>query len=319
MKPCSESRHWTLVSSEIMWLVTAMCAALVWSYWPTFVDLWQFWQRNEDYSVGEFVLPTAIVLAVYKCKGVTARDFRMGVAGIPLFIAAQALRCAGVQSGHESLERYSLVLSIAAITLFVAGPGIFLKLKYILMFLLLMVPLPASIHEAIALPLQSWATGAAVFTLELLGFLVVREGHVLRIENESVFAVIEGCSGLRMLTAFVFVSVVLALTIRCPRWERVALLLLSVPVALISNTIRLVITAMVMHLGGGSPLSDSTHALAGLAMMPLGLAISFSCIRLLRLLTRPPDVKPAPARKRRRSVTTGNDFVQASARVSHSS
>src|SRR5262245_29758138 len=140
MKPCKASKHSTHASPEILWLTVAICAALVWSYWQTFVDLWQFWQRNEDYSVGQFVLPTAIALAIYKCKGVAARDFRMSVAGIPLFIAAQALRYAGVQSGHESLERYSLVLSIVAITLFVAGPVIFLKLKYILLFQFLMVP-----------------------------------------------------------------------------------------------------------------------------------------------------------------------------------
>ena len=33
----------------------AVLVGCLWSYWPTLRDLWDFWQRNADYSVGQLV------------------------------------------------------------------------------------------------------------------------------------------------------------------------------------------------------------------------------------------------------------------------
>jgi exosortase len=105
----------------------------------------------------------------------------------------------------------------------------------------------------------------------MLGYLVVRQGNVINVENTSV-AVAEACSGLRMLTAFVIVAAVVALLSRRPRWQKAVILLSSVAVAMLCNILRLTATAVAFTKGWGAWAEQWFHDFGGVAMMPLALA-----------------------------------------------
>ncbi|MHC4213039.1 MAG: archaeosortase/exosortase family protein [Planctomycetota bacterium] len=53
------------------------------------------------------------------------------------------------------------------------------KIWGVLLFLCLMLPWPNRIQAALALPLQKWATISAVFSLETIGYEVMREGNYI--------------------------------------------------------------------------------------------------------------------------------------------
>ena len=89
-------------------------------------------------------------------------------------LAAQGVRLFGMAFLYESLERYSIVLSLAGVILLVRGGEVLYRVRWIVAFMLLMVPFPGRIHNLIADPLQTLATDGAVFMLELLGVAVVR-------------------------------------------------------------------------------------------------------------------------------------------------
>jgi exosortase len=188
----------------------------LWSHWATLVDLRGFWSRNDDYSAGQLVPLVAIYLVWRERAHLRARVARPSPWGLGLLALAELLRLGGVYYGFGSIERLALVAAIAGVVLLAAGRPVFWRLRWVLAFLLLMLPLPARLHEAIALPLQHLATHLAAITLELLGFFVVREGHILRLDAQTTVGVTEACSGLRMLTAFIFVSAVLAFLVRRP-------------------------------------------------------------------------------------------------------
>ncbi len=264
-----------------------LLGCLLWSYWPTLTGLGAFWARNQDYSVGELVPFVAIYLAWRRRVSLSAEGVRPCWWGPALLALAEAMRQMGVYFGYGSGERYAMVVALAGVVMLAAGVRVFRRLGWIFVFILLMVPLPARLHEAIALPLQEKATTVAVFVLELLGFFVLREGNVLQLNEETSIAVAEACSGLRMLTAFVFVAAVLALLIERPRWQKLALVVLSVPIAVLSNAIRLVVTSVFIHYAQDASLSERFHDGAGLAMMPLALVFSVVLLKLLGLLGTP--------------------------------
>ena len=101
-------------------------------------------------------------------------------------------------------------------------------------------------------------------------------------------AVAEACNGLRMAIAFLIVTVVVAYLINRPTWQKVVVVISSVPIALACNVARIV--AMAYSYGAGyewlvdGPLHDGT----GLLMMPLALSFVFLELVLLSNLTVPP-------------------------------
>lgn len=268
------------------WLACTLglAACLLWSYWPTLVELRAFWSRNDDYSAGQLV-PLVALYLVWRERGfLLSQPARPSLWGLGLLVLAEVVRLGAVYYGFGSIERAAVVVSLAGVVLLAAGRRIFWRLRWVLAFLILMLPLPGRVHEAIALPLQRLATDLAAFTLELLGFFVVREGHVLRLDAQTTIGVTEACSGLRMLTAFVFVSAVLAFLISRPWWQKALLVASSVPIAVLCNAVRSVVTAIFVYYAQDPDLSEKFHDFAGLAMMPLAIVLSLAVLRFLALL-----------------------------------
>ncbi len=265
--------HQTAESAGRSWLpiVLLLGGAILWVYWPVLASLRKEWQTDQNYSVGQLV-PFAVLYLLWndrkRLSGVRCRACWWGIGVIAL---AQAARLFGLVRLFESAERYALVLTIIGVVLLVTGWEVFWKVRWLLLFLFLMVPLPGRIHNMISGPLQENATAGAVFFLELLGISLTNEGNVIVLNDDVPLAVAEACSGLRMLTAFVVVAFTLAYVVRRPPWQKVALVLSSVPVAIICNTARLVVTALLFLVGSSELANRFFHDFAGFTMMPLAV------------------------------------------------
>lgn len=264
-----------------------LLACLAWSYWPTLNDLFAFWQRNQDYSVGQLVPLVAIYLIWRERSWLSPEKLRPTAWGLALVMAAQVIRFLAVYYAYASAERFSFVLTIAGLILLLGGWVVFRRLVWVQLFLLLMVPLPQRVHNLIALPLQTWATRLGCFGLELLGFYVRREGNMLYVDDQSSVLVAEACSGLRMLTAFVFTAALLCFLIRRPSWQKLLLLVSSIPIAVAANGLRVLATSVVIHWTKNPLIEQQFHDVAGLAMMPLAVLILVAELKFLALLMQP--------------------------------
>jgi len=91
--------------------------------------------------------------------------------------------------------------------------------------------------------------------------------------TEGMFAVAGACSGMRSLMAFVALGLAMAYMTRRPLWHRVALAALVVPVALMCNILRVIITGGFQMYGHSELASGTPHTLLGLLMFGLGFAM----------------------------------------------
>ena len=255
--------------------LTVGCLVLCffWTFWSTITGLINDWQNDPNYSVGQLVPFAALYLIWIDRSNLTRHARSTCWWGLAVIMVAQLARFYGLLFMFESAERYALVLTIVGVVLLVCGWRIFWAARWILLFLFLMVPLPGRIHNAISGPLQSLATEGAVSTLELLGIAVTNQGNVMLLNDEVSVSVVEACSGLRMLTAFVIVAATFAYVVGRPRWQKVALIISSVPVAIACNLIRLVATALLFLLVSGEIAKTFFHDFAGWTMMPLAIAM----------------------------------------------
>jgi exosortase len=265
------------------WAVFALLlAGLLWSYWPTLGDLVAFWRQNSDYSAGALVPLVAAYVIGSRRKLLREAPIETCWAGLVLLLAAQAVRFFGVLYMFGSLERLSFLLSVGAGCLLLLGGRITRQLASVLAFLALMFPLPVRAHEALALPLQNFASRSAVVGLEMLGYLVKQEGNVLSLSDQTPVAVAEACSGLRMLTAFVIVAAALTFVVHRPAWQKLVIVASSIPVAILANTLRLVATVLVLEIVGSKAGEQFFHNSAGIVMIPFAWAVLMGELWLLR-------------------------------------
>lgn len=248
--------------------------ALVWSYWSTCVRLAGEWNHRDDYSVGVLV-PFAAAYLLWHDRDRLARvPIRPAwVGGIAVILLAAGLRVVGVVGYYDSIERYSIVVTVIGLVILVAGWRFFGAVKWVLLFLFLMAPWPGVLHNQIALPLQTLATDGALVALELFGIQVSAEGHQLVLNNAVEIAIGEECSGLRMLSAFVVTAAFMAYLVERPFWQRLVILASSVPIAIICNAARLVVTSMLYLWVSDEVGQKFFHDFAGVSMMPAAIGM----------------------------------------------
>jgi len=269
-------------------VVFMLLAVTAWSYWRIVGSLLREWKINDDYSAGQLVPLVALFLVWRERKNLGKCLLKpCWSGGIALLVLAQAGRFYGLVFMFQSIDNYSLALTIAGLVLMVAGWQVFRCVSWILLFLFLMFPLPGRVHNMISGPLQSMATTGSVFLMEAFGIRVSQQGNVMMLNQDTPLAVAEACSGLRMLTAFIIVAAFIAYMIKRSRLQKAALLVSSIPVAVICNMIRIFVTAILMLKISSEAADKFFHDFAGLVMMPIAVLLMFGELWLMEKLTLP--------------------------------
>ena len=158
-----------------------------------------------------------------------------GLLAFPAIIGASA-----------TLSRVGFFCSLAGCVLVVGGGILLRQLAFPLSLLLFMVPVPGLLYDEITLPLRLLATRLGEGALELLGFSVVRYGNVLELPYGRLH-VIDACSGIRSLLALGFATLSYGYLFEPRLWLRGALVLSSVPIAILLNAVRVTVTAVLLR------------------------------------------------------------------------
>lgn len=294
--------------------VLALLTVTAWTYWPTLVSLYKNWKRDEDYSAGQLVPLVALVFLWVERKKLRQCSLKpCWWGGIVLLLLAAAGRMYGLLFMFESAERYSLVLAVAGLVLLLAGWQIFRLVRWILLFLFLMVPFPGRVHNLISGPLQNLATTGSVFLLEVFVPRVSQRGNVVMLDADTPMAVAEACSGLRMLTAFIIVAAFIAYMVKRPRWQKGIVLVLSIAIAVICNIIRIFLTGTLMLLVSVEFGHKFFHDFAGLVMMPAAVLLIFGQLWLMAKLVvsdSPPQEAQTVVRARPRPHPNSGVFLK---------
>jgi exosortase len=286
------------LSSVFLCGLGLVLGVFIWSYWSTITNLWHIWMRSDEYSSGLLVPFLAIYLLWLRRKELSQCPIKPCLWGFLIFLLAQAFRYFGLLFMFASAERLSLVFSLMGILLLLLGKKFFVKLFPLMLFLFLMLPLPKRFENQITLPLQSWATSSAVFSLEILGYDVTREGNIIHLITGqgkiTTVAVAEACNGLRMVTSFFVISSLVILIVHRIWWEKLLLFLSTLPIALLCNTIRLAITSIAFTLLEGEQWEKIFHDFGGYAMMPLALGIVILELWIFNKLIQNPTGNESP-------------------------
>jgi exosortase len=281
--------------------VALVALGLGWAYAPTFIYLSQIWSSEPNYSHGYLVVPIALLILWLRLGSLDRARLAPKWWGWVLLAGVFALRTLFYELNDVWFENATFPLAVASLTLALGGWTLFRWSLPAVAFLYFMLPLPHRINETLAGPLQHLATVGSCDVLQTMGLPAVAEGNVILI-GLSRLGVAEACNGLSMLLSFLTLITATAILVRRPIWDRLILLASAIPIALVSNIMRITITGLCYYIHGTDEMAlpfgiKLPHDWAGVyLMMPIALVLMWLELRVLSWLVVEEDVpEPAPA------------------------
>ena len=240
-------------------VIAGLVAAL---YGSVLIQMVVQWWQDPDYGHG-FVVPLFVGYVVYQRRHELRQvPLEPSNLGFPVMLGAIVLFLAGTLGAELFVSRSSLLFMFGGMILFFAGWKMLRAVAFPLLFLVLMIPLPALIYNQATFPLQLLASRLASNSLELFGVPVLREGNVLVLPNYSL-EVVEACSGIRSLMSLIALAVAYGYFVEKRLWARITLVVLMVPIAVASNALRVIGAGIVTYFWGPQYAEGFFHFFQG--------------------------------------------------------
>lgn len=238
------------------------------------------WASDDNYSHGFLVVPIALFFVWERRSRLAAAAPRPSILGLLVVLGSLGMLVVGVLGAELFLTRFSLLGTLAGAIWFIYGWQRVKILAFPLAFLLLMIPIPAIIFNQIAFPLQLLASRFGEALLLGLNVPVLREGNVIVLASTTL-EVTEACSGIRSIVSLLALGVVLAYFTDPRLWVRTVITLATIPVAIITNGLRLVGTGLGVQLYGPEAAEAFFHTFSGWLIFVVAFLILFALSRLI--------------------------------------
>lgn len=257
----------------VTYQVLALVGLLTIVYLPILQAMVHHWKVVPDYSHGFLIVPLALYFAYEKKYKLDAAPIDGSWWGVVPLVAGVALLSVGQLGSLLTPLRAGYVFTLMGLILLLFGFPIFRLLLFPLSFLLLMVPLPQSLVNVVAFPLQLIAAKWAVWALQLAGTPVLLEGNIIHLAGGQLF-VAEACSGLRSLMALLTLGIVFAHFFRKRRpAQQVILIASTIPIAIFVNAVRVALTGVLAGYFGHEVAGGVIHDFQGMITFSLAFII----------------------------------------------
>ncbi|MCA1564680.1 MAG: exosortase [Acidobacteria bacterium] len=315
-----------------LWKPMALAAAIMFVYATVLVKLGGQWWVDENYSHG-LLIPFIIGYILWsereRLEAATKRP-RLLWGGV-LVVGALLMLWAGTAGAELFMQRTSLVVMLAGVTIYLWGWHILRLALVPLLLLALAIPIPAIIFNQIAFPLQLFASRCAVWAMRAFDIPVLRQGNIIELMplNSSVtkkLEVVEACSGIRSLMTLLTLAVVFAYFThprgrgqqggglraslkRYGTWRSAILVLSAVPIAIITNAGRVSGTGILARYYGTEVADGFFHEFSGWVVYIAAFLLLFALGWVLDKFGARKKQPPPPPRKTARTEEAATEAV----------
>ena len=307
----------------LVWVL--LITALVISSANNFREMWIRWypawrrpglglyerliQGQSYYSHGPLVPLVSLLIAwllIRKTKIPVRPSPKLGYTVLAASLLAHVASCL---ARVNFLGCFALIGVLAGVILLLWGRTALRRLWFPLAFLAFMVPLPEVSIARLNFRLKMFAAEWGVRLANLLGVIVERSGNQVYIAGadfqaqHKVLVIANVCNGLRTLITVIGFGAIYAYVCRLHGIWRLLLFAMSVPVALVANSIRIVALIVVADIWDEKVATGWFHDFSGAMIFVLAFLMMFGVERLIQWLLslrgKPPEMKELFADVRR--------------------
>jgi exosortase len=268
------------------WYALPFLAALImiWAlYWTTFAWWWTEWTMPGSFYAHALFVPFFVGVMVYRNRErLAAARWQPSWIGLVPLVLSMALLMLAQRSEVTTVKSLSFILLLLGTSLLILGTAWTRILLFPLLFIVMMMPLvPDQLINSIAFPIQITSARIATALLNLIPTLhAAREGTMIQMENYKM-AVELPCSGFKTLVSLLTFSAAFAYLVEAATWKRWALFLITIPLSLIINALRIALIGLAGELISVKAAA-TFHDWSGVICLVLAFLFLFSFARLLR-------------------------------------
>ncbi len=240
----------------------------------TLVRQWQ----SPDWSHGWLIPLFSVYLVYTHWDRVRRSPVRHTWVGLVLMLASLGIyqySLWGVVIGY--LRPLSMLLCLLGVIIYLFGLPILRHVWVPWAYLFFAIPLPKSIYFSLTDPLRRIAATAATGLLSLIPNLdIERVGSTISYmygNQSGGLDVADACSGMRSAMTLCALGVAVAFVSERPWWQRVILIAMCVPIAILANIIRVTITCLIYVFIDPKYATGTYHAILGLVTLMIAFAI----------------------------------------------
>jgi exosortase len=302
----------SLWRDRTLWVqVGLLGAAFVWLF-----HHWLFVQFRHSATAVEdwghaFLVPFISAYLIWLRKDalarVTPRASWLGLAPLVAGIGTYFLFVASPLPGGHMVQGWAVILTLMGAAFVLLGRAAMHHLFLPLSYLVFAVTISERVMIQLTFKLQLIASQGAYVVLSVVGAiagfsvdvagnrieLLTRAGRVVPLN------VAEACSGMRMVVAFFALAAAMALISCRFWWQRVVLMLLAAPVAILLNIGRVSVLGL-LSLGNANLAQGQAHTFIGTVLLVPGLLLFMGIVWLLNRVVRPAAAGAPATREPRR-------------------
>ena len=281
----SNKFYWGFIALLFLIFVAAYHKTLLWMHG-------RYLSPDSYYSHGYLIPFVSIYIIMQKKKNLkNAIKIPSMWGGGLLIIFAALMHILGTILYVFSISGFSIFFLILGIVLFLYGYNTAKILLFPIGYLLFMFPVPLFIIIAISFPMKMLVAQFGVKIVSLLSIPLYREGFHIYIPAGQLL-VSNPCSGLRSLIAFMALAAVIAHLSEISLLKKIILFFLSIPIAIISNVLRVASLILISNFWGLQVAAPDTiwHTLTGLLVFVIGFIFIYFANWMLKWKTSETDI-----------------------------
>lgn len=265
---------------------------------------------DEESSQVWLVVPVMVMLLAVRRKALSRAEPASSFFGSLLVAVGWAMSWYGYFHAIQSVWHLGAVVLLVGAVWTALGSRVMLRAMPALVVAAFFAPVPGRIRAEIAVPMQEATAVAAEVVLVTFGQDVERTGMMLSFNGRPVVRIDEACNGMRMVFALLLVCYAYAMATPLKGYVRLLVIGLSPLLAVVSNIIRVVPTALV-YAYAEKDTGDMVHDLSGWAMVFLAYGFLAAIFRVLEWAEVPvlrpsrPETDPAPSPPKPKPISKG--------------
>ncbi len=262
--------------------VACLLASLLASL-PSLQLLSYVWMRS-DYLAHGYLIPVTSAGLIWLRRDQVRASLQSADSpafGPWLVLAAALFQAGALLAEAGTFAGIGVVATIAATVYAVGGRPLSSTLAVPVGFLLLMVPPPVFLQDQLLFGLKEVVIHVSVGLLQAFGYSIAATGNRIFVPGHELF-VANACSGLTSIVTLLPLGVVVAYLLSHGVWRRLVLVGSIVPIAVLGNTLRVIITVVLVSWGGTAYAEGLLHESFGLATFVSGTIVMVTLARVLR-------------------------------------
>ncbi len=250
------------------------------AYLPMLKWMIHRWTEPESYYGHGFLIPIVSLYIAWQRRELLKKARLSGqtkglvIIALGLFVH---VICAALKVYF--ISGFSFVFVLYGLILFFFGKEVARNLLFPLFFLFAMIPLPLVLIGNLTVKLKLFVAQISTIILNKIGFPSIRDGSLIRMPN-SYIMIEAPCSGLRSLISLLTLGLLFSFAMKMSYVKKGLLFISSVPIAIATNIIRVLMLATVNDLYGEKITMGFFHDFSGYMMFGIAFISLYTVSRI---------------------------------------